>query len=709
MTAMRAPPGYTKQKPLIVQGQTYVGGEWIPGNVIAAATPQEKAAIQGRHPAQARAPQIQAPKAAEMFPTSGGSTSTIKVRPVAPTKPPAQNPQQPNTGSTATVQVRNVAPERTHAPLIGPSVPIVKTAVEAQQVAAAHVHVTGQLQSHELQAISDYRKTNQVYQINDYLRGRSGIVAKVIGLGENVKQTARALDSALAKSVVTANIKVMRGFRLETHVDPLKAFKPGSTFTDQGFVSTTLASDVADRFAVSTSQHRVVMEIDVAKGSNGYSMPRAAGEYDEAEVVLPRGAQFQVHSVEKEADGRFRVKLRYTGTSSKSVKLSTASANPTSGTEDRSGRFMWSMDDITFDPVAMSSALTEQAEDVSEHQQAASKLAAQVIDRAEAGGFVISSEIRRASLTMMRGLLKRNLAPNEFLYNFLREFRAILHRYEPVMARLASDAHLAAWLKGGRGVAELLPQLIQPPPEPPRWIMYRMPSDDAEPIVHFVIIDEAAADLAHRQLLMPEEMYAESQQGRMQGFSIANIASLDALERVRDGLVEAVVKGQSFRTFKRAFTEEFDASGLSPARMELVFRNAILTSYSRGQKFIAEQPLVQSVATFAIRAEIDDSRLTPLCKHLSHSGLQGTAIYCTADPVWRKVAPISHHFCRCSSIIISTERAAEKGIEVAKKWIMDGQRPSEDELFVPPIVIPDGMLTPSAFAAWEAWVSPWMI
>lgn len=43
----RAPKGYTKEKPLQVQGQSFVGGEYIPGDVMAKATRAEKAAIKG--------------------------------------------------------------------------------------------------------------------------------------------------------------------------------------------------------------------------------------------------------------------------------------------------------------------------------------------------------------------------------------------------------------------------------------------------------------------------------------------------------------------------------------------------------------------------------------------------------------------------------------------------------------------------------------
>lgn len=48
LSAERAPQGYTREKPLRIGGNSYIGGEWIPGDVVAKATPQEKAQLGGQ-------------------------------------------------------------------------------------------------------------------------------------------------------------------------------------------------------------------------------------------------------------------------------------------------------------------------------------------------------------------------------------------------------------------------------------------------------------------------------------------------------------------------------------------------------------------------------------------------------------------------------------------------------------------------------------
>ena len=43
----RAPKGYTQDRPLVIAGQPFVGGEWIPGSVLAKASEQQKRALGG--------------------------------------------------------------------------------------------------------------------------------------------------------------------------------------------------------------------------------------------------------------------------------------------------------------------------------------------------------------------------------------------------------------------------------------------------------------------------------------------------------------------------------------------------------------------------------------------------------------------------------------------------------------------------------------
>jgi hypothetical protein len=370
----------------------------------------------------------------------------------------------------------------------------------------------------------------------------------------------------------------------------------------------------------------------------------------------------------------------------------------------------------------MPDTFTEQIETVSEHKQAADELAARVIRRAEAAGLAVSSEVRREAVALMRRLVRSKLVPARLLSEFLDSFKAILRKYEPVLARVISDSQIAGFLEGGHGVVRKIPELAESPldrsmesifglkPPPPDWSKLGYGEGDAEPILKFPIIQEAATDLARRGILTPEYFETQAGQARLEGLTLARVGSLDALEKMRDALIDAVVDGDTLGMFRAKAKEAFDKSRLSPTRQEMLFRNHVMNAYARGQRAVVEQPLIRSIAMWAWRTEIDDSRLTDLCRVLSRSGLenmrgQRTSIYFVEDEMWRRVAAPSHAGCRCGAIFLTTKRAAENGVAVAKKWHETGVRPPDEELFVP---FPDLSDVPlkerEAFGSWQ---SPW--
>lgn len=179
------------------------------------------------------------------------------------------------------------------------------------------------------EAVESYRTTRDSYDINNHLRGTGPITqtwkTKMFGLSAKQQAAMDNLDKVIAGSRTKTDMVVMRGFGIDKGsgfgapqtVDSL--FKPGSTFTDNGFMSTTLASEVAERFSTKggyVDDDRVIMHIEVPKGSNGYYMPRKPGAYDEAEMVMPRGSRFTVSKVEKIDKHMYKVHVKHIGVKS---------------------------------------------------------------------------------------------------------------------------------------------------------------------------------------------------------------------------------------------------------------------------------------------------------------------------------------------------------------------------------------------------------
>ena len=135
---------------------------------------------------------------------------------------------------------------------------------------------------------------------NGYLRGKAELSEYDL---KEVKDDIPRLDAVLNRSIVPEDVVVYRGAKLSKST--LKQFEPGSTFTDAGFISSTLTPTVAEKFA---GEKGVIMEIGIPKGSHGlYIGVRGLTAFPtESEFLLPRSSTFKV--VERSGN-RIRVQL----------------------------------------------------------------------------------------------------------------------------------------------------------------------------------------------------------------------------------------------------------------------------------------------------------------------------------------------------------------------------------------------------------------
>lgn len=112
---------------------------------------------------------------------------------------------------------------------------------------------------------------------------------------EELDQLATDLDAAFAKAPKLPHaLTVYRGFAAG------RSFNVGDTFTDPGFFSTTLDREYAERFASRAGGEQVVVaEVELPAGSRVAPLGSELAEYpSEEEIVVPRGATFQVVATE---------------------------------------------------------------------------------------------------------------------------------------------------------------------------------------------------------------------------------------------------------------------------------------------------------------------------------------------------------------------------------------------------------------------------
>ena len=274
-------------------------------------------------------------------------------------------------------------------------------------------------------------------------------------------------------------------------------------------------------------------------------------------------------------------------------------------------------------------------------------------------------------LTLRRGLGKLPAAaPQSDLFDVVIR---VLSSFANPLAKLLGDANLAAWLVGAGEAAGGLP-----PSWPPGLETGGFDWDGSRlwlPLVH-----AAVADLKRRDLVTKEQWEELSDEARADAFTVANLETTQAVGQVRDALAEATAEGTGFPAWRKAVEQAVGEGRLGMGHMELIFRVGTGKAVANGKEEIGRLPVVLDVFPYRQRQPITDTRLTELCEVLARSGIQGTAIYRAADPVWRRTRPLSHWQCRCNTRLMTTAEAAEKGLSSAQQWIRTGEDPLD---FVP--------------------------
>jgi len=160
----------------------------------------------------------------------------------------------------------------------------------------------------ELEAISEYTSGSGHYgNVNDYLR--TGVWDRYTSTKEKekVQATITQLDSAIANAPkLQQNTLSYRGIWGQDAVQAFAKLKPGDTYTDNGYISTSLNLQIARNFArADKANPGVVLEIVNPAGTQGLFplasrveiSPQYATPISENEWLLPRGTTFKVLEV----------------------------------------------------------------------------------------------------------------------------------------------------------------------------------------------------------------------------------------------------------------------------------------------------------------------------------------------------------------------------------------------------------------------------
>lgn len=135
-------------------------------------------------------------------------------------------------------------------------------------------------------------------------------------------QVISGLDQALAKGKAPSNLVGYRGVRGEFAEQLIELAQKKGEFTDNAYISTTLASDAVKSFARNKNVTNAVVKIRIPKGSKGGYVDEVAQDGGEGEWLLPRNSVVKVTSAKKNESGLWEIDAELSDKPSGSIALS---------------------------------------------------------------------------------------------------------------------------------------------------------------------------------------------------------------------------------------------------------------------------------------------------------------------------------------------------------------------------------------------------
>lgn len=194
---------------------------------------------------------------------------------------------------------------------------------------------------------------------------------------------------------------------------------------------------------------------------------------------------------------------------------------------------------------------------------------------------------------------------------------------------------------------------------------------DDEPLVRFPVVDDAIKRLHDTQVFAGSDFRQTAERVKQGSFAITADLKTETVQDIRQLFTENVAGGLDPAKFANDVVDLLgEGTGLSEARIDIIFRNNVQRSFSDGAHRAVNKPLVTDFFPYRIYfATHDRPRVRVEHLALEKLGLNKTAIYRADDPVWMMFRPPWDFGCRCSWSPITVKQAARRGVKEAIDWL----------------------------------------
>lgn len=150
---------------------------------------------------------------------------------------------------------------------------------------------------------------------------------------------------------------------------------------------------------------------------------------------------------------------------------------------------------------------------------------------------------------------------------------------------------------------------------------------------------------------------------RQRAFTVAKVTRMDILQDILDELRKALETGESLGSFQKTIKEKMQVKGwegLTPYRLDNIFRTNIQTAYMAGRYKQMNSPDVVTARPYWMYSAVKDSGTRP-----SHLAMDGV-IRPYDDPIWKTWYPPNGFRCRCKVIALSQEAVERRGLTIGQ-------------------------------------------
>ncbi len=308
-----------------------------------------------------------------------------------------------------------------------------------------------------------------------------------------------------------------------------------------------------------------------------------------------------------------------------------------------------------------------------------------IIRRSLVTAETISQEIRERLVRRVTAAIRSAESPD--IAAVVREARLVLEQFEPVLARALSDADIASWLFGASRVGNRIPKSniselpdleIELPRVPP------LNTPQVKPLIEFPFLNESIKALQDRKIVTRDTFDQLEDIAKLETFTVAELATEDAIERVQIELLRSIQEGTTLDDFSRALSKNLETSHLGSGHIETIFRTNIQAKAAEGQEVMANNRVFGQVLPYARYDAIRDGRVRDEHLALEKLGLNGTNVYRSDDPIWRHHTPPWGFRCRCTKTFLTIRQAAALGVREAQEWLDSGDPPTDPEFVTLP-------------------------